>query len=364
MITYYLVLFLAIAVGYLFLQRSDRDSASCRFQYVIVVSLLFALQSGLRHANVGADTQAYYIMFTEAQDSTWDDVATRFSDVYINGIGKDGGYDVFQWLASFICPSYQCFLLLIAGLFFIALGTFVYRNTASLADCMIALVLYSCLFYSFYSITGHRQTVATSGALLGYELIKQRRLVWFVLLMTLMATIHASCLVFIPMYWLYSSRYAKILLVGSLILCPILLATGSQVLTSIKTNIAYSDYHSQYDGLTPYTFTLLIVTTALVSLWRIGLVTAMRRDTSPYFIALAMAIVTTPLVWFDPNAMRVVQYYSLFLLVLIPAVANSFSNQSHRGIRFEPLCALLIILVALSVKGESYVGYKFFWQAD
>lgn len=364
MITYYLVLFLAIAVGCLFLQRSDRDSTSCRLQYVVIVSFMFALQSGLRHADVGTDTQLYHEFFTNIQNSTWENVASQFFDVYLRGIGKDGGYDVFQWLATFICPSYQCLLLLIAGVFFFALGTFVYRNTTRLSDCIIAFVLYSCLFYSFYSITGHRQTIATAGALLGYELIKQRRLIWFVLLMTLMATIHASCLVFIPMFWLYSFRYAKILLVGSLLLCPILIATASQVLTFIKTYIAYGDFHSQYENMAPYTFTIGIITIALISLLKIGRVTAMRRDTKPYFIALAMVVMSTPLVWADPNAMRVVQYYSLFLLVLIPAVANSFSKQSHRGIRFEPLVVLLMVLVALSVKGEPYAGYKFFWQAD
>ena len=35
-------------------------------------------------------------------------------------------------------------------------------------------------------------------------------------------------------------------------------------------------------------------------------------------VAIALAIIFTPLVWVDPSLMRVVQYYTIFMLIALP----------------------------------------------
>ena len=81
------------------------------------------------------------------------------------GIGKDPGYLAFQKIVQIFTSEYQVFLFVIAIIFFSALGNFIYKNTTRLNDAIIAFFIYSVLFYSFFSITGHRQTIATAATL-------------------------------------------------------------------------------------------------------------------------------------------------------------------------------------------------------
>ena len=133
--------------------KSLATQLSQRRQYITVVTILLILQSGLRNWAVGADTYQYYSRFERIKYDTWSLIYNDFIDYYLYNIGKDTGYEVFQKLAQYIVPNYQLFLLLIAIIFFLAMGNFIYRNTTRISDAVLAFVLYSCLFFSFFSDT-------------------------------------------------------------------------------------------------------------------------------------------------------------------------------------------------------------------
>ena len=63
----------------------------------------------------------------------------------------------------------------------------------------ISWVVYSTLFYSFFAITGHRQTIATGIVVWGgLECIRKRKLIPFLLLTFVAYTIHASAICVLP----------------------------------------------------------------------------------------------------------------------------------------------------------------------
>lgn len=52
--------------------------------------------------------------------------------------------------------DYQLFLVFIAIVFFVPMGILIYKYSEA---PYLSYVLFSSLFYSFFAITGHRQTI-------------------------------------------------------------------------------------------------------------------------------------------------------------------------------------------------------------
>src|SRR5690606_17502357 len=176
---------------------------------------------------------------------------------YQLGIGKDPGYLVVQKIFLLFSQDYQVYLFFIAIVFFSALGSFIYKNTTKTADAIFAFVLYSTLFYSMFSITGIRQTIATAMALFGYELIKKRKLIPFLILIFLASTIHKSVLIFVLLYFIRSKRVVKYLLFSFIVFLPILFLFSKEVSLFIGSlEESYSIYEHN-EKLKPYNFVIL-----------------------------------------------------------------------------------------------------------
>ncbi|MDR4508581.1 MAG: EpsG family protein [Candidatus Brocadiaceae bacterium] len=360
MIVYLVTILIILIVGILYLNSEAKTQRSYRRQYIVFVSILLILQSGLRNWAVGADTFAYYEGFERVKSYSWADILDNMSEYYLYGIGKDPGYAVFEKVVQYILPHYQLFLILIAVIFFLALGNFIYRNTNRLSDAVLAYVLYSCLFFAFFSITGIRQTIATAAALYGYELIKKRKIVPFILLILLASTIHRSVLIFIPFYFIATMKKTKLYYVGALLLFPVLMAYKTTFSRFLKEWSGYEDYGVNESAGT-FTFTLMLLFVAAMALWRMKTVIRQNEATRQFYNAFILALLFTPLTWVNPSAMRMVQYYSIFMLVLLPDVVKSFQFES-RTFRKTVYMVAIIVLIALFAKSNINNEYKFFWQ--
>lgn len=357
-----IVIFLILLIGIFYSTgiKGSRNSDSNRKQYIFVICLILILQSGLRNVAVGADTYAYSVFFQDVKNMSWTDVWLEVTNYYQLAIGKDPGYVVFEKLAQYIAPTYQLFLMLISILFFAAMGNFIYKNTTELIEVIFAFILYSALYYSFFSITGHRQTIATAAVFVGFELIKKRKAISFLIIILLASTIHRSSLVFLPFYFIGQIQNTKLFYTFVLLLFPFLLGISSQMSVYLQLLGGYEGYDS-YDGAGTYTFTSLIILVALTTWWRLKSVLYKNPDAGILYNAFALAILFTPLTWFNPSAMRVVQYFSIFMMVLIPLTIQSFTRFSAQ-IKFILFQILIFILIGLFMKSNWNSSYKFFWQ--
>lgn len=334
---------------------------SHRKHYIIGVSILLILHSGLRNWAVGADTYAYYHFFEYVKSFTWSDIQNFIIKSYSLGTERDPGYAVFQKLVQYVLPQYQLFLMLIAIFFFTALGNFIYKNTTRISDAMLSYVLYLCVFFGFFSITGLRQTIATAAVLYGYELIKKKKLVLFLLLILLASTIHRSVLIFIPFYFIAGIRKTKFFLGGVLLLFPFLMIYSTTIFNYFSEVGGYNKDYGFYAGGGTYIFTLLMLLIAVVGLWRMKIAILQNEAVLPFYNAFILALFFTPLTWINPSAMRIVQYFSIFLLVLIPSIINSFEVKSHK-LRTLVSLITIITMVTLFIAANTNYEYKFCWQ--
>jgi len=362
MIVNLILIFLILIVGLIFYEEAGiySDSRYYRKRYILLICLILIFQSGLRNVAVGADTFAYYEMFEKIKLTSWKEIWNAILDYYTHGTGKDPGYMVFQKTVQVIVADYQIYLFVIALLFFSALGNFIYKNTKRLADAIFAFVLYSSLFYAFFSITGIRQTIATAATLFGFELIKKQKLIPFILLILFVSTIHKSSLIFIPFYFIAGLKNTKMIFGSTILFFPILIIFKNEINDFLKEAGGYNEYDT-FESAGAFTFTLLLLIIAIVAWQRIKPSLIFNRKAKPFYNAFAMAIFFTPLTFINPNAMRVVQYFSIFLLILLPVVIQSFQLISLKMKRAIYTMAIFL-LVIFSVKGNWNGEYKFYWQ--
>lgn len=366
----YLSFVLAVLIlAFIFESYPERTRRNGHRNFILAVSILLALQSGLRHEAVGADTYAYKLKFKQDSQKTWSELFNKIKifyseDVwrYSRGADKDPGYPILEKAVCSVKRNYQIYLLLVAVVFFSALGCFIYRNTRTVLDALIAYLLYLTLFYSFFSITGIRQTLATACALIGYEFfIKQKRLWMFLSLMLLASTLHRSVLAFVPFYFIANLKLKKLHYWLLFVLFPVFLYFSENTFY-ILGKISGYDQYGHLDSAGSYRFTGILLLFTLTALLRIKHVLKTVQETRPMYNALALVIFLTPLTWVNQNAMRLVQYYSLFIMLIAPRIANTIN--ARRSMVFRQLAVGLCILFLLVYAGLRSLDtkYAFFWQ--
>ena len=313
-----------------------------------ILCILYCLQwiiiSGFRSYSVGSDTLAYKISFDSLSSTSWNSLFERFVDFLRGTDGvKDPLYDILAKSFNFISGgNYTLFLVFIACLFTIPMTVWVYKYSD---DVCMSFMIYSALFYSFFAITGHRQTIASALVIFGgYECMKKNKIIPLLLLHFVAFFIHKSSICFIILYF---ARFIKInkpfwyVVVISTILCFIF---KSRIMTLLGNIMGYEHYTEQFEGAGTYTFTLcfsIIVFATLLFYKRIEI----DIDCKFAICATSLALFFIPLTYIDPSAMRVVQYFSIFIMLLVPKIISSFKTKDRIIINLACFLFLLVYIV-------------------
>lgn len=358
-----LVFFILLIIGVnVFSQNKnsfERNKKAHR-SFIIFAMVLCALQSGLRNVAVGTDTYAYYLDFESIYFSSWESIFKSFILYVTTGIGKDPGYLLFVKLFVSIIPSYRAFLLFMAALFFFSLGRILYKYTKYNYEVLVALALYQCMYYSFFSVTGLRQTLATALLLFAVPYAIDKKIWKYIIFVLLAVTQHKSALLFVPFYFLgYMKNTRRVLLIAFVSFIPMLLFGDvfAKYLTSGTVFEQYAHYLEGSDKAGAYTFAAYMILLVVFTSIKNNTI----KSESPYnyiFVsAIAVALVLTPLTMIDPNNMRVVQYYSVFGLLILPKICGAYSQAKGS----TNIYMVLFIVLAVYTLMRNY-AYAFCWQ--
>lgn len=333
-----------------------------RKNYIIFVCIILILQSALRHVAVGADTYAYYLKFEEIKLTSWQEIWENFRSVYVLGEGKDAGYPLIQKVFQLFSEEYRIFLFFVAVIFFSSLGYFIYTQTKHISDVFVAIAIYEVLFYSFFSITGLRQTLATAFTFWGLHFIRQRKLWQYTLLLICAAFIHKSVLLFYPFYFIARLNRPRQLLSASFVIFPFMFVFGRSVAGIMALLSAQDNYMgyalSEANPTGAVDFSILLLGCGILG-W-IALRNAKQRDNDMPIIynAISIAIIFTPLTWIDSSLMRIVQYFSIFILVFLPYVINNL----FRDYQTRTVVILVLTILFVTVIIMRNVDYAFMWE--
>ena len=335
-----------------------------RKQYIIFVCILLILQSGLRNVAVGPDTFQYKRTFESISMWTWTDVWQNFISVYVEGIGKDAGYSLFVKLfTQFISIDYQIYLLCVAIIFFTSFGYFLYANTKKIRDIVYAVLFYQVFFYTFFSITGIRQTIATAICLWSYnKCVKQQKIIPFLIYMFIASMIHQSALLFVLFYFIANYKNSRRLFKIVLIMLPFLFA-GAKVFTSKLASLAVTDTYLGYADETTsgaWGFSIFYVSLILIGYIRYKNIT--NRDSEAYRVynAVTLGLFFLPLTFVSAALMRVVQYFSFFCVLFFSLI---FDKEEYKNCRiWDVLEMLFVMLLLYKLCTSTGNEYAFFWE--
>ena len=361
---YYINIFLEIIVGAIILYGGNDNSDLCGQKtmalirkkiYCIFSGVLWILISGLRSLSVGADTDSYYISYNAVKNTNLSELVDNIYGKYIlHQDIRDPGYNLFVKLTQIVTEDYQVYLMITAIIFMVPFTIWIIRESK---NPIISFVLYSSLFFAFFSITGIRQTIATAMVvLIGDKLIKDKRFVAFIIICLLASTIHFSALVFIPFYFLSRIPVTqKSICVWSFVIV-LAFIFRNQLKTVFIDLSGYTDYAEAYEGAGTFTFTTLLFALFILS------IISYKRDrdlnnNNRFYVALYLALFFVPLTWINPSAMRIVQYFSIYLVLLIPEMIESaFAVNSKRIVTIIAIAMLTVLLI------KDQPSYSFFWQ--
>lgn len=360
---WYLLNILMVTIAYLWPSKEVEGAANfevsktVKKRVCVVGSFCWIILSGLRHVSIGADTEVYKNAFDKSQLNEWDKLFENLYNKYILGEEiKDPGYRIIEKFVHIFSDDYQIFLIIIAVLFFTAMGIFLYNLSS---NPYLSYILFSTLFYSFFAITGHRQTIATAiVVLLGTFLIKNKKFIPFLIITILASTIHMSCLCFLPFYFISKIKINNITLLiywgaiaGSFVL-------RYQLLNFLQSIIGYEQYQD-LDGARASTFLYLLLAIGLiVTFFHQKLLEGDNSEKIQISInALMLACFFCPLLLINQSMMRLVQYFSLFLMIILPEIAKIFPKKNDKIVYVMLITGALIGLFALND-----LTYKFFWQ--
>ena len=328
-------------------------------KYVIFMMMLLTLQSGLRNVAVGTDTYSFYLQFVEVSDTSWGNLINNVLLFFSDGVGKDPGYFLLLKIIQIIIPDFQMYLLAFAAFFFFALGRLIYRYTSNNYEVLLGIALYQCVFYSFFSITGLRQTFATAFLLLSVPYVLDRKFLKFLLLVLIAGTQHKSALLFIPFYALLSLNNPRRVIMSALISFLIMWGIGKTLVSSVVTDTIFAQYEmflEEQEDAGATTFNMFILGLGLWILFSEPKQITASKSHVLLVNSIAISIALTPLLKITPANMRVVQYYSIFSIILLPVLTTLTFNKKTR------MMYILLILFLTYYTMSKGLEYAFFWQ--
>lgn len=344
---YHIFFFLLIFAGYFFCKSHYIGNAS-KNKFLLWTCVIMALQSGLRHVAVGADTYNYYLQYTEVRSIDWNYIWRAFYETYVLGEGKDPGYFVFQKLFSYLTSNFTIYLLSIATLFFYAWGKVVKRFTNGIEEALTSVGVYYLMFYSFFSITGLRQTTAVALSLLAFLALIDKKYGKFICLLIPAFFIHKSAAIILIYPLLYRFNNQKLLWRIMIVGFVVDLIFRRPIMSRF---MEMAEYETDYYARPPYALMVLMFVMSIYIYYYIRRLPQQDRRRN-LFNMYAISFAWIPLLGWDSMFMRQILYFSVYSTILIPL--SYIGKDKIVGDFFRAFCFLYFLIIS----GD----YAFFWQ--
>ena len=318
----------------------------------------WVILAGFRAYSIGPDTYQYKINhFDAVARMSWNRIFTDFKAKYFLGEkgNKDLGYRILEKIFQIFSKNYTTWLIFIAALFMIPLAVLVYKYSK---NACVSYIVYSTLFYSFFSVTGHRQTIATAlVVLIGIEFIKEQKLIPFLITVVVGYTIHASCICFLPFYWISRIKLNKATLTIYWIAIFFSFVFRRQLLSFLQLLVGYEDFQ-ELEGARLATFAILLLSMTLIGtiFWKRIKNSSDNPLLNISMNALLMACFFSSLLTINQAFMRVVQYYSLFIIFILPEYTCLFDERSKKIFNVI-ICGVMIFLLIMTHPVYYFIGF-------
>lgn len=341
--------------------RTIEEHNSAYLFYFITISAAMILVIGLRDEHVGSDTMGYY--------STYKKMANVDYSYILSSNVNDKGYCFLQIFFNKIGWNFYAFNMLYA-IFNISVISYLIYKKSSLP--LLSYILYITFGFFVLDLTMIRQTTAMSIVILAVLHDKNRNIMDFLkfeLMVIVAYFIHASAIIFLPMWFLAKMKFNKktiVILLGVAILSYILKPFVSELVGVVAGTI--SDKYMRENivvgnlGMRLY---LMIAASVALGLYLHNFLND--RWNQLMFCYMCMILIIFPAVQGGGSLMRTYYYFYIFMIIYVPNLISGVEHNSDKITYYLAISlyvAVGLMLLSDDVFGNLYkiMPYKFFWQ--
>ena len=337
---------------------AGRDYKKNRTICILIGAFLFII-SAMKAIESFNDLQYYAASYERLPNYKYINLWNNWRD----GKLKDGVFYICsKFLADIGIPA-EVWMGIIALIFGLAVGWFIFRNSAK---PVLSLTMLLALEYYLFTLSGLRQAVAMAIILLfSYDALLDRKLVRFVVSVLIASLFHSSAMLFLPAYLVVTWKlgWKQVVLVVTLLFIYFFFPN---VITWAVNTFAWTDSMASYakhgiglswSGVIIQSCVLFVCVlfrkdTTLEGYWRWRRVDAF---VNLMIVGLCLLVFSTIIA----EMFRIAYYYSIGC---IAAVANVVEENKREENHSTMYILISLCLVAYMVWSKAFFNLKFFWQ--
>ena len=324
---------------------------------VTLCTTILVLFIGMRDVSVGHDTIRYVSMFQQAGRSGLHPLLNIIAEQRAPLFG------IFMWICAQLNFSIPMYFIAVALVHCIPLGILIYKRSSSIP---FSYTMYTCLFLTL-QLSGIKNTLATGIMFLCIDAALDKKLKKFIILTVIASLFHITSLIIVLVYPLVNIK--KIM---SPIIFPLFIlvfAIGffcrTQISAFFKMIGGYEDY-GVLDAA-PWSMTFLCIGCVLLGI----LFDSKEKLHSQLLLISMIASSFMPLVFVNPSALRVVRYFMIGNILMVPKAFATAKKTSKSDMKIWVIVKgvelLFLVIIGCqfwgSIENSEVYQYSFFSQS-
>lgn len=329
---------------------------TCRKRYCILICIEMILFAGFRALNVGADTTTYLNALTYYKNLPQGEILKA---PLVYPFDFEVGYFLLTKICAFLRMSSTAFLFVVAILVYIPLFAFINKYSE---NPLISVLSYIAFGFFAYSVGLFRQMIAIAICFCGIPFIKKRKPVKYLLVCVLACLFHFTALIMIPLYWLdrldlQKRKWLYLILIAMIEMICMLF--GRKIIMFILGFIPkYSGYIGSVYDVQGGSYLGLIYLNLLLLCGMLAVVPRAEERDTLCIKAIMVACVLQSCSYAMGVMGRIVCYYSIYSIILLPMIANRMFKEKQAA--KLGLYVILLGLIFYVVNNESVLrNYQF-----
>lgn len=341
----------------LFYNESVNRSDSVKRKYIYICGALIFLMMALRHYSVGSGDGGWYYRSW----SIMSELPYSSMRILLSNFDMESGYLFCSWLLAQVFKDPQYIFVFYGLLVAIAVSRFIYLNCE---DVVVGMVMFTSLGLWGFMVQGIRQGIAMCICLFAIECCKKRRLVKFLILVSIACLFHASAVVFGVVYcfvfFKMNIKSYALVAVGAVTAMLIIDRLFAIINTIINDAYEVGTIDDTSGGYVTAIIYLLIILLAIIFLKEENL-------DSPhiaFFFYMTLCGFITFAMRFSINTIvqRVSYYFMFGQIIMLPAVIKRVFVGNGRVLVTMASVLLCLGITAYKAGYSVLVPYIFFWQ--
>ena len=329
--------------------ETTRDQRSIAWFFFVLFLLL-----ALRSSSVGSDLPGYQAMFARF---------SMLSFAQISSVHTESGYVLLNKIVALLHGDFQWLLVLTAAISVIPIAA-VYKKETEISYLTIALLLFTSDFIMLFS--GLRQSIAIAIGMISYVFVKEKRPIYYLLLIFLAFLFHRSAIVLLLLYPVYHMSLTKKKLFFIIPMLIFIFLFSRQIFNFLLYIIS-DIYSGEASATGAYLMLALFILFAVFS-YVIPDEKKMDETTMGLRNILLLCVVLQMFAMWHSLAMRVNYYFIIFIPLLLPKIINRASTRWKSvaaASKYIMAAFFLFYFLIITPRNNSLdtFPYHFFWES-